>query len=63
MRWRHSGVPYSVRSWSCSDRSEMFLSCRRSAVSLVTATSLDEVNGVGGKAVMPLPSKPVLTSS
>ena len=41
----------------------MFLRLYLSAVSLVTATSLEEVNGVGGKAVMPLPSKPVLTSS
>ena len=35
----------------------MFLRPYLSAVSLVTATSLDDVNGVGGKAVMPSGSK------
>ena len=41
----------------------MFFRPYFSAVSLVTATSLEEVNGVGGKAVMPSGSKSVLSSS
>ena len=40
----------------------MFFRPSLSAVALVTATSLDEVNGVGGSAVMPSFAMPVFTS-
>ena len=41
----------------------MFFRPSLSAVSLVTATSLEEVNGVGGNAVRPSVSNSVLASS
>ena len=40
----------------------MFFRPYLSAVSLVTATSLEDVNGVGGKAVMPSLAKSALSS-
>ena len=42
-----------MRSCDLPSRSEIFFRPSFSAVSCVTATSLDEVNGVGGNAVMP----------
>ncbi len=41
----------------------MFVSLYLSAVACVTATSLEEVNGVGGSAVMPSLAMSCLTSS
>ena len=41
----------------------MFFRPSLSAVALVTATSLEDVNGVGGKAVRPSAAKPFLASS
>ena len=41
----------------------MFFSPSCSAVAAVTATSLDDVNGVGGKATMPSAAKSRLASS
>ena len=47
-----------MRSRECSARSEIFRSPSRSAVFFVTATSLEDVNGVGGNAISPLRAKP-----
>ena len=41
----------------------MFFRWSRSAVPAVTATSLEEVNGVGGNAVSPSAAKSCLASS
>ena len=62
-RSRHSGEPASVSSCSWPFRSEIFCSESRAAVSLVTATSLLEVNGVGGNATSPRSAKPCLASA
>ncbi len=55
---RHSGEPYSVRSWSLPSRSEIFVIPSSSALVFSTPTSLELVNGVGGSAVMPSSASP-----
>ena len=56
-------MPYSVRSCDLPSRSEIVFSLSLSAVSFVTATSLELTNGVGGSAVRSFSAKPALAWS
>ena len=63
MRWRHSVVPYRVRSSETPSRSEIVATPSSSAVSVRSPTALALVNGVGGKATRPSASSSAFASS